>query len=100
MTGADTYEVVVGSAPREGATEGTETAGETRHRVTLSAECYRRLSGGAFTHEWVLVQVFRYLLERRRQRPSEAEVPEQLDVAELEARIPDFADDIARRLGG
>lgn len=97
MTAADTYEVVVGPARR--VQEGAEKASETHHQVTLSAECYQRLSGGAFTHEWVLVQVFRLLLERRRQHPAEAEIPERLDVAELEARLPDFAADVAKRLG-
>ena len=99
MTGADTYEVVVGAVRGESSAEAAQEASETRHQVTLSADCYKRLSGGAFTHEWVLVQVFRFLLERRRQHPSQSAIPERLDVAELDARFPGFAEDVARRLG-
>ena len=51
MVGANTYQVVV---------EGTE---ETEYRVIMGYEYYRHLSRGEFTHEWVLVQVFRVLLE-------------------------------------
>ena len=52
LVDANTYEVVVG--------DGTRSV----HRVRMHGDYYRKLSGGAFTHEWVLVQAFRFLLER------------------------------------
>ena len=55
LVDADTYEVVVGNGAR------------SIHRVRMHGDYYRKLSGGAFTHEWVLVQAFRFLLE---QEPS------------------------------
>ena len=83
MVAANTFEAVVGRDP------------ETRHQVTLSPECYRQLCGGAFTHEWLIVQVFRFLLERE----SNTQIPAELDVAAIGARFPEFEEDIARRLG-
>lgn len=87
MVGANTYEVVVDSAQRAG-------AAELRHRVTLAPAYYRQLSGGAFSHEWVIVQAFRFLLERIPGR----EIAAELDLGELGERFPDFEQDIARRL--
>ena len=59
MIATNTYEAVV---DRDGKS--------SRHRVTLSPQCYRALSGGAFTHEWVIVQVLRFLREREPTQPS------------------------------
>ena len=85
MIAANTYEAVV---DRDGKS--------SRHRVTLSPQCYRALSGGAFTHEWVIVQVLRFLREREPTQP----IAEQFDVAEIGVRHADFEADIAHRLGG
>jgi hypothetical protein len=52
MVGLNTYEVVV---------EGDV---ETTHRVVLTPEYYRKLTGGTVTHEWLLIRSFRFLLER------------------------------------
>ena len=52
MVAANVYEVVVeGESP-------------TTHRVHMSQEYYRELCGATVTHEYVLVQAFRFLLER------------------------------------
>ncbi len=67
MVGANTYQVVV---------EGTE---ETEYRVIMDPEYYRHLSRGEFTHEWVLVQVFRVLLEHK----PKVSIPARFDLEEL-----------------
>ena len=50
-----TYEVVV---------EGSEADSATSHRVTLQPEYYQKLCGGTITHEWLIIQSFKFLLER------------------------------------
>ena len=82
LVDANTYEVVVGDGAR------------SVHRVRMDGDCYRRLSGGAFTHEWVLVQAFQFLLE---QEPA-AEIPAEFDVEDLAAGYPGLEADIERRL--
>ena len=68
--------------------------GERVHRVSMAPDCYRRLSGGAFTHEWVIVQAMRFLLERE----SGDALPNELDLAEVSRRWPDFDAEVERRL--
>ena len=82
LVDANTYEVVVGDGARR------------VHRVRMDGDYYRKLSGGAFTHEWVLVQAFRFLLE---QEPA-VEIPPEFDLATLAAAYPEFEADIERRL--
>ncbi|MEC8833598.1 MAG: hypothetical protein VYC07_02775 [Pseudomonadota bacterium] len=67
MVGANTYQVVV---------EGTD---ETEHRVIMGSDYYKHLSRGEFTHEWVLVQVFRVLLEH----DACASIPVEFDLEEF-----------------
>ncbi len=52
LVDTNTYEVVVSGDV------------ETRHRVHMTQDYYKQLSGGTVTHEWVLIQSFRFLLER------------------------------------
>ena len=52
MVAVNTYEVVV---------DGQQ---ETTHRVVLTPEYYQKLTGGTVTHEWLLIQSFRFLLAR------------------------------------
>ncbi len=66
-----------------------------RHQVDLSPAEYRTLTGRTFTHEWLLVQVFRFLLEREGAEAIDA----TFDVTEVAARYPDFRAEMARRLG-
>ena len=68
--------------------------GERVHRVRMAPDCHRRLSGGAFTHEWVIVQALQLLLERE---PG-AELPMEIDLADLSRRLPDFDAEVAHRL--
>lgn len=82
LVDANTYEVVVGNGARR------------VHRVRMAGDYYRKLSGGAFTHEWVLVQAFQFLLE---QEPP-AEIPAEFDVEDLAAGYPGLEADLERRL--
>ena len=82
LVDANTYEVVVGDAARR------------VHRVRMHGDYYRKLSGGAFTHEWVLVQAFRFLLEQEPGVP----IPPEFDLETLAAGFAGFEADIERRL--
>ena len=74
MVAANVYEVVV-----QGETE-------TVHRVSMSQEYYRDLCGATVTHEYVLVQAFRFLLERE---PNTA-ILREFDVADIPSYFEDF----------
>ncbi len=82
MVAANVYEVVV-----EGDTE-------TTHRVHMSQEYYRRLCGATVTHEYVLVQAFRFLLERE---PNTAILAE-FDLPEIGRYFPEFEAEMVERL--
>lgn len=82
LVDANTYEVVV------------QGESETRHRVTLSQEYYRDLCGGTVTHEWLLIQAFRFLLERE---PNSA-ILRSFDLTEIARYFPEFDDEIRARL--
>lgn len=64
------------------------------HRVRMSRDCYLKLSGGAFTHEWVVAQALQFLLERE----DAMELPAELDLADIGQRFPEFEGEIDRRL--
>ena len=74
MVAANVYEVVV-----QGETE-------TSHRVHMSQEYYRDLCGAQVTHEYVLVQAFRFLLERE---PNTA-ILTDFDVSDIARYFEDF----------
>ena len=84
MVAANTYEVAVGGS------RGCPTT----HRVSLSQEYYRRLSGGTITHEWVIVQAFRFLLERQ----PNTDIRPEFNLTEVGGQFSDFESDLARRL--
>lgn len=79
---SDTYEVVVDGPP------------ETSHRVHMSQAYYRKLCGGQVTHEWLLVQAFRFLLERE---PSTAILGE-FDLPVIGRYFPEFEQEIMAKL--
>jgi hypothetical protein len=83
LTDADSYQVVV---------DGTQ---ETTHQVHMSQAYYRKLCAATVTHEWVIVQAFRFLLEREE---NTAILPE-FDLPVIGEYFPDFEQDMARRLG-
>jgi len=82
MVGANTYQVVV------------ERADETEHRVVMGPDYYKHLSRGEFTHEWVLVQAFRVLLER----DANVSIPTEFDLKEFLAGDIEIESKIAARL--
>ena len=82
MVDANTYQVVV------------EGADETEYRVVMDPDYYKRLSRGEFTHEWVLVQVFRVLLER----DANVSIPAEFDLKEFIAGDIEIESKIASRL--
>ncbi len=79
---AHTYEVVV-----EGDTE-------TRHRVRMNPEFYRKLCGGTVTHEWVLIQAFKFLLERE----TNTAILADFDLSAVNGFFPEFEQELRRRL--
>jgi len=83
MVAAHTYQVVV---------DGTDAP--TTHTVTLRPEYYRRLCGGTITHEWLIIQSFRFLLERE---PNTA-ILSSFDLEEIGRYFPEFEDEIRRRI--
>ena len=91
LVDADTYEVVVGGS--RGGSAGAAGV-ETTHRVRMSQAYYRQLCGGRVTHEWVIVQSFRFLLERE---PSSSILPE-FDLPTIGRYFPEFETEMAARL--
>lgn len=80
-----TYEVVV---------EGSN-APETRHRVKLMPEYYQKLCGGTITHEWLIIQSFKFLLQRE---PNTA-IFGEFDLEEISGYFPEFEAEITAKLG-
>ncbi|MCZ6642763.1 MAG: hypothetical protein O7F71_14385 [Gammaproteobacteria bacterium] len=83
MVDVDTYEVVV-----EGETE-------TSHRVRMSPDYHKKLCGGTMTQEWVIVQSFKFLLERE---PNTA-ILASFDLTEIARYFPEFETELMGRLG-
>lgn len=83
MVAANVWEVVV------------EKPVETVHRVSLSPEFHRRLCGGGMTQEWVIVQAFRFLLERE----VNTSILPEFDLEDIGRYFPEFESEMARRLG-
>ena len=71
----DTFEVAV-----------EDGAGKTRHSVTMSAEVYKRLSGGRTNEEHVLEAAFRFLLDRE----SKESILQRFDVMVISRYFPEF----------
>lgn len=82
MVDANVYEVVV-----EGQTE-------TSHRVALSQDYYRKLSGRQFTHEWIIIQAFQFLLEHE----ANTSILREFDLEDINRFFPEFETEIERRL--
>ncbi|MEM9622784.1 MAG: hypothetical protein AAF993_14115 [Pseudomonadota bacterium] len=82
MIDANLYQVVV---------EGEQ---ETVHKVHMSQEYYRALCRATVTHEFVLVQAFRFLLERE---PNTAILAE-FDLPDINRYFPEFEAEIRQRL--
>ncbi len=82
MVDANEYEVVVqGETP-------------TTHRVHMSQTYYRDLCGATVTHEFVLMQAFRFLLERE----PNTSILERFDLPDIGRYFPEFEDELKRTL--
>ena len=68
--------------------------GETRHRVTMSAETCERLAAGKCTAERVVEAAFRFLLDRE---PKES-ILGAFDVMVIARYFPDFETELPRYL--
>ncbi len=82
MVDDETYEVVV-----EGDTE-------TSHRVRMSAHYHKKLCGGTMTQEWVIVQSFKFLLERE----PNTSILASFDLPDISRYFPEFESEMADRL--
>ncbi|MCZ6658675.1 MAG: hypothetical protein O7C67_15390 [Gammaproteobacteria bacterium] len=82
LVDANTYRVVV------------EKDVETTHVVSMSQDYYRKLCGARVTHEWVIVQAFKFLLERE----SNTEILPEFDLPVINRYFPEFETEIAKRL--
>lgn len=81
-----TYEVVV---------EGAEAVAETKHRVKLSPDYYRKLCGGTITHEWLIIQSFKFLLERE----PNTSILREFDLEDISKYFPEYEGEISARVG-
>ena len=81
-----TYEVVV---------DGPNTDVETTHRVVLKPDYYNKLCGGAITHEWLIIQSFKFLLERE----SNTAILESFDLEDISGYFPEFEAQLSARVG-
>lgn len=81
-----TYEVVV---------DGTHGSGETTHTVVLRPEYYKKLCGGTITHEWLIIQSFKFLLERE----PNTSILRHFDLEEIARYFPEYEAEITARVG-
>jgi hypothetical protein len=82
-TGSLEFEVIVRDAK-----------GETRHRVTMSRETYKRLTGGRSSPEQCVEAAFEFLLERE---PKESILP-RFDLTIISRYFPEFEGEFPRYL--
>ena len=82
LVDANTYEVVVSGDT------------ETTHRVRMSPDYYKKLSGSQFTHEWVLIHAFQFLLERE----PNTSILREFDLSVINRYFPEFETEMAKRL--
>jgi hypothetical protein len=62
----------------------------------MSQAYFRKLCGGTVTHEWVIVQSFRFLLERE----PNTSILSEFDLPVIANYFPEFERELAERLGG
>ena len=81
-----TYEVVV---------DGRDRGEDTVHRVVLSPDYYMKLCGGTITHEWLIIQSFKFLLERE----SNTAILRSFNLEDIAGYFPEFEAELTGRLG-
>jgi hypothetical protein len=82
LVDANTYEVVVSGDT------------ETVHRVRMSPDYYKKLSGARCTHEWVLIRAFEFLLERE----ANTSILKEFDLSVINRYFPEFEENMSARL--
>ena len=78
-----TYEVII---------DGTQ--GESSHRVVLKPDYYMKLCGGTITHEWLIIQSFKFLLERE---PASS-ILREFDLEDINRYFPEFEAEMTGRV--
>lgn len=68
---------------------------ESIHRVTLHPDYHKKLCGGGITQEWVLIQAFKFLLERE----PNTEILSSFDLEDINGYFSEFEAEMASRLG-
>ena len=58
--------------------------GESVYRVRMSQAQYREICGATTTHEWVLLNVFQYVIEEE----QFADLPASFDLQDLQNKLP------------
>ena len=62
--------------------------------MTLDLPSIKRCAKGTNTHEWVIIQAFKFLLENE----ERSAIASQFDLADLPQRYPDFVATMQDRL--
>ena len=83
MVEANVYQVVVQSDV------------ETTHRVSMSQAYYRQLCDMTVTHEFVLIEAFKFLLLRE----PNTSILSAFDLADINRYFPEFEAEIRAQLG-
>ncbi len=88
MVDVDRYELVHAFATDDG-----HDRDERTHLMTLTPQTYRALCSARVTHEWLIVQAFRYLLGTRGRQA----LADSYDLGELSATEPGFVEAMQAR---
>jgi hypothetical protein len=72
----------------------TEGKGETQHRVTLRKADYERLAGGQASPEALVIESFRFLLERE----SKESILRSFNLTVIGRYFPEYEREIVKRL--
>ena len=96
LVDSDVYEVIVSDRVETKLENGrVKMRGESVYRVGMSQAQYREICGATTTHEWVLLNLFQYLIEEE----QFADLPTSFDLQDLENKLPGFLSEIRRRIG-
>ena len=96
LVDSDVYEVILSDRVETKLENGrVKMRGENVYRVHMSQSQYREICGAKTTHEWVLLNVFQYLIEEE----LFADLPARFDLQDLENKLPGFLSEIRRRIG-
>ena len=96
LVDSDVYEVIVSDRVETKLENGrVKMRGESVYRVRMSQAQYREICGATTTHEWVLLNVFQYLIEEE----QFADLPASFDLKDLENKLSSFLSEIRRRIG-